>query len=72
MNTYRIASKAGQYHGEYQGQTPAEALAALHRDAGYHGVHYNAEDDRIIWPSEETRGLCGDVGDWVIEEAEGK
>ncbi len=63
---YTITSKAGQAMGEYAGRTPREALVAMHRDAGYPGVTYDADADAIVWPDEDTADLCGSVRDWEI------
>jgi hypothetical protein len=70
MNTYTITSKAGQKMGEYTGRTEREALVAMHRDAGYPGVGYDAEADAIVWPDEDTADLCGSVRDWIVAPAE--
>jgi hypothetical protein len=68
MTTYQITSKSGTDHGLHRGATPADALAALHRDAGYPDVR--AEGGAIVWPDDETRDLCGDLDAWTIREAE--
>jgi hypothetical protein len=65
--TYKIESKAGQQMGEYEGATAAEALAAMHRDAGYSTVR--AEGDHVIFPDAETADICGDVDAWIVTEA---
>jgi hypothetical protein len=68
MRKFFITSKAGVEYGIYEGRTEAEALCSLHREAGYSGVKYDAEDDWIEWPNDETERLCGDVDAWTIED----
>lgn len=68
MATYTITSQAGTGFGDYEGETPADALAAMHADAGYTGI--TAENGTIVWPDAKTRETCGDVEDWLIEEAD--
>ena len=67
MTAYRITSKPGADHGVYEGQTPADALAALHNDAGY-DVHVG-DDGELVFASEDDRDLCGTISDWHIESA---
>jgi excisionase family DNA binding protein len=64
---FRIESDVGYNMGTYSGDTPAEALATMHREHGY-SVKYNADKDSIEFPDEEMRDLCGDVDDWTITE----
>lgn len=62
---YRITSRAGKDYGLYSGTNPTQALAALHRAAGY---RVSAVDDQLQFPDEETRRICGDIKDWIVEE----
>lgn len=67
MMTYTITSKAGADHGTWAGRTPAEALAAMHRAAGY---EVSADGDTMVWASDGDRQLCGDLRDWIITPSE--
>lgn len=62
---YEIESTAGVIMGVYEGATPAEALAAMHRDAGY---DVRAEGDRVVFPDAETERICGGLDDWLVRE----
>lgn len=70
MPRYRIHNlHSGATFGEYEGEDAAEAVAAMHRDAGYPGVR--AENGRLTFPDDETARLCGDIGEaWSAELAE--
>ena len=71
MNTYRIESKAGVNHGEWEGDTAAEALARMHRQAGYDVqvlIDRNG-GEQLLFASEEDAEICGDVAEWCIAEA---
>ncbi len=70
MKSYTITSRASVDMGIYQGETPAHALAALHRDAGYQ-VSVD-EHDELVFKDDEEREICGDVDDWIIEEVSEK
>ena len=65
MNTYRIYSKSGNDWGLWEGETEAHALASMHQDAGY---KVSTDGEKLRFESESDRELCGDLGDWVIEE----
>ena len=41
--TYRVWTEAGVCLGEYEGETPSDAIEALHRDAGYASTAAAAE-----------------------------
>lgn len=76
MTTYNITSKSGSDHGDFEGATPAEALSAMHRDAGY---TVTVEDGDVAFRSEEERTVCGGVNEWTIrpvvwhvEESDGR
>jgi hypothetical protein len=56
---YVITSRAGKVLGSFEGQTAAEALLALHRDAGYGPRQVWVEDGELHFDCEETRALCG-------------
>lgn len=64
MNTYTITSSAGQTMGIYAGETPAHALAAMHRDAGYQSVR--VEDGELVFPDADTEALCGGLDVWTV------
>ena len=68
MKTYQITSKAGADFGPWSGATAAEALVAMHQDAGYPGVFYDDRHDRVVFPDDDTKRLCGDVWDWHFED----
>jgi len=71
QTTYQITSKAGQDMGQYEGRTPAEALVAMHLDAGYRGRMSLSDDlTRIIFADAETERLCGSLEDYEIREAD--
>ena len=76
MTTYDITSKSGATMGTYEGETPAEALAAMHRDAGY---TVTVEDGDVAFRSDDDRAVCGGVDEWTIrpvvwhvEESDGR
>ncbi len=72
---YQIYSTAGEDYGIWQGATPAEALAAMHREAGY---SCQVQDEQIVFdddcnlsspgPTGYREDLCGQVEDWDISE----
>jgi len=68
---YRIISEAGVDHGVWDGDTPAEALAAQHTDAGYPCVA-NGDDVRFLDDSHldaDGGSIAGYVDDWIFETA---
>ena len=69
MATYTISSAASVEMGQYEGRTETEALVALHHEAGYPGVKYDADSDAIVWPDAETEQLCGGLDAWTISQA---
>jgi len=64
MKRYRIYSEAGVDHGTWQGHDAAEALAAMHREAGY---DVYADKGRLVFQHAADRKVCGDVEDWIVE-----
>lgn len=65
---YRITlTETGQHCGHWHGTSPADALAAMHRNAGHADVRVGPFGT-IIWPDEDTLAVCGDVEDWTITE----
>lgn len=66
MTTYQITSKAGADYGEWTADTAAEALAAMHRDAGYDDV--TALGDEVVFPDSETEEMCGGLDAWLVRE----
>jgi hypothetical protein len=65
MTTFNIISKSNANHGDFEGATPAEALAAMHRDAGY---RVSVEGDDVAFASDADREVCGGVDDWTIRQ----
>jgi hypothetical protein len=54
-------------YGVVECANPAAAVARVCREAGYMGVE--EEDGRLVWPDEETKRLCGDLGEtWSVTE----
>jgi hypothetical protein len=67
MQKYQITSRAGVDFGVLEGETKAEALAKLHRDAGY---ECRVEDDDVAFDSDDDARLCGHGADWHIGEVD--
>lgn len=72
--TYLIRSTGGHEYGLFEGATPAEALLALHRDAGYGPDVVSMDGGRLRFAegdgvSASPRDLLGDVDDWEIVPA---
>jgi hypothetical protein len=68
MTTYEILTlHGGTSYGTYQGRTPADALAAMHRDAGYRVV---VEDGELIWHDDADEALCGGLDRWTVAPVE--
>lgn len=71
---YRITSRSGADHGTYSGATPAEALLAMHRDAGYgpDRVQLTHDDGReaMRYHGVGTLVALGTIADWHIEPIE--
>lgn len=63
---YRITSSAGLDHGDWQGESPAHALAAMHRDAGYDVTVSDAGDLEFAHPDDAE--LRGGRDAWSVEE----
>lgn len=63
--TYAITSRDGVPHGDWEGKNKAEALAAMHREAGYTVA---VEDGDVVFEDDDTGRLCGYVGDWHFDE----
>lgn len=63
---YKIESKAGEEMGIYEGATETEALAAMHRDAGY-DVTVD-EDDVLVFARKSDYEICGGRSDWYVKE----
>ena len=68
--TWRIESKAGADHGEWEGDTAAEALCRMHTAAGYdvHVLIDRTGREQLLFGSEEDAEICGDVAEWCIAE----
>ena len=65
--TYRIWSKAGLEFTEWTpivADSPAEALAIIHRDAGY---VVSVLDDDVVFSNSDDAAACGYVSDWIIK-----
>ena len=68
MQTYEILTlDGGTSYGTYQGRTPADALAAMHRDAGYRVV---VEDGALIWHDDADEVTCGGLDCWQVRRVE--
>jgi len=67
MTTYEISTLGGTTYGTYQGRTPADALAAMHRDAGYRVA---VEDGALIWHDDADEALCGGLDRWTVAPVE--
>ena len=64
MTTYEISTLLGySSFGHYEGRTPADALAAMHGDAGY---RVTAEDGELIWHDDADEVLCGGLDRWNV------
>jgi hypothetical protein len=63
---HQISSTEGADYGTWEGTSPAAALLALHRDAGYGPETVDLVDGELVFGSDDDRELCGDVDDWVI------
>ena len=64
MTTYEISTLLGtSSFGHYEGRTPADALAAMHRDAGY---RVTAEDGELIWHDDADEVTCGGLDRWHV------
>lgn len=71
LHPFRIHHReSGQNMGVFFAQDAANALAAMHRDAGYRDVR--SVGGVIVWPDEETRAVCGGFESWSVvrEESE--
>ena len=69
--TWRIESKAGVNHGTWTGDTPAEALVRMHREAGYdvQVLIDRTGTETLLFASDEDAEICGGLDDWHIGEA---
>ena len=69
MSSYRITYKPdGVDYGIYDGETEAEALLAMYRDAGYGPDRVWIDGDDVVFDSDETRAMAGGVDAWTIED----
>ena len=63
MQTYEISTLSGTSYGTYQGRTPADALAAMHLEAGYRVA---VEGDTLIWHDDADEVTCGGLDRWNV------
>ena len=64
MTTYEISTLlGGTTYGHYTGRTPADALAAMHTEAGYRVA---AEGGELIWHDDADEVLCGGLDRWHV------
>lgn len=63
MANYRIRARSGRDMGTWRGESPAHALASMHRASGY---EVEVEEDGVRFFGEDA---CGS-GDWEVEEEE--
>ena len=62
---YKIESEAGEDMGIYEGTTKTEALAAMHRAAGY---DVKVLDDELVFKGDKDEELCGGLDAWSVKE----
>ena len=68
MTTYEISTLlGGTTYGHYTGRTPADALAAMHVEAGY---RVSVEGDELIWHDDADEVLCGGLDRWLVRPVE--
>jgi len=68
MTTYEISTLLGtSSFGHYTGHTPADALASMHRDAGY---RVTVEGDTLIWHDAADEAICGGLDLWQVRRVE--
>ena len=68
MTTYEISTPRGtSSFGHYTGRTPADALCAMHVDAGYRVA---VEGDTLIWHDAADEALCGGLDLWTVRRVE--
>lgn len=60
---YQISNSVGTVAGVFEGFGRADALAAMHRRAGYSA---RAERGEVVFESQEHADLCGGVAEWII------
>lgn len=66
MTTYSITSAAWATW-TYEAETPAAALLALHRDAGYDARDcWLDSDGELVFRDEATRALLGGLDAWTV------
>jgi hypothetical protein len=63
MQTYEISTLSGTSYGTYRGRTPADALAAMHTDAGY---RVTAEAGELLWHDAADEVICGGLDRWHV------
>ena len=72
-NKYQISANSGNVMGIFSGDTPAEALLACHREAGYgEDVVWLHKDGKLAFADDDAWDLCGGVDDWFVEEVPGE
>ena len=64
---FQIYSYAGDDYGVWDGVCPADALATLHREAGY---DVKAVDGELVFADPIEGRLCGALDAWEVKEAE--
>ena len=68
MAHYKIYSKAGVFYGDFEASTKVEALLQLHRLAGYGQEVVRLDGESLVFDSDASRELCGDVDFWDVVE----
>lgn len=66
QNTYNICSKGGVDYGNFEGDSPAHALAASHRAGGIK-IKVGTGGELVFDPPEDA-DLAGGLDDWWITE----
>jgi len=68
MTTYRILNRStGEDFGTYEGVCDADALAAMHRAAGY-DVTIDGHED-LVFESDYDTDTCGGFERWSVRLA---
>jgi len=62
---YRIYSSGGADHGSFPGRSPAAALAAMHRDAGY---AVRVRRGQLVFGNPSDAEACGTLDAWQVIE----
>lgn len=64
---YRITSQAGADHGVWDGLSTADALAAMHREAGYTCAAVGPWPGYVVFADADDEELCGNIERWMFD-----